>query len=161
MILHTQWDTTLIADAATGVKDFYSLKQIQTVVRPRSYPLLCQFLMKIIAINLVCACVKTSAEDDDFQSLSKGGERERVCVCFITLIIKMLCRYNSIFGCALLWDRTTTLISRLDEYSICYVMLCYIHPIASNNNERIVNMNGPNQGQILASIKLTWDKTCD
>ena len=39
-------------------------------------PLLCQFLMKIITvINLVCACIKTCAEDDDFQSLSKG-ERE-------------------------------------------------------------------------------------
>ena len=37
----------------------------------------------IIVINLVCACVKTSAEDDDFQSLS-DGERESVCVCFIT-----------------------------------------------------------------------------
>ena len=35
--------------------------------------------MKIIlVINLVCMCVKTSAGDDDFQSLSKGGgERER------------------------------------------------------------------------------------
>ena len=76
MILHTQWDTTLIADAATGVEDFYSLKQIQTVIRSRSYPLLCQFLMNIIiVINLVCAYVKTSAEDDDFQSLS---QRERV-----------------------------------------------------------------------------------
>ena len=34
----------------------------------------------IIVINLVCACVKTSAEDDDFQSLSKRdreGGRER------------------------------------------------------------------------------------
>ena len=36
----------------------------------------------IIVINLVRACVKTSAEDDDFQSLSKGEggrgrERER------------------------------------------------------------------------------------
>ena len=63
---------SLIADAATGVEDFYSLKQIQTVVRPRSYPLLCQFLMKIIiVINNVCACVKTSAEDDDFQSFSR------------------------------------------------------------------------------------------
>ena len=82
----------MIADAATVVEDLYSLKQIQTVIRPRSYPLLCQFLMKIITvINLVCACVKTSAEDDDFQSLSKrdreggrergGRERERVCVC--------------------------------------------------------------------------------
>ena len=56
---------------------------IQTVGRPGSYPLLCQFLTKIrIVINLVFACVKTSAEDDDFQSLSKG---ESVCVCFITL----------------------------------------------------------------------------
>ena len=52
------------------VEDFYSLKQIQTVIRPRSFPLLCQFLMKIIiVINLLCMCVKTSAEDDDFQSL--------------------------------------------------------------------------------------------
>ena len=61
------------------MEDFYSLKQIQIVIRPRSYPLLCQFLTKIIiVINLVCVCVKTSAEDDDFQSLSKGGrERER------------------------------------------------------------------------------------
>ena len=34
---------------------------------------LCQFLMKIIIIiNLVCECVKTFAEDDDFQRLSKG-----------------------------------------------------------------------------------------
>ena len=52
--------------------------------------------MKIITvINLVCACVKTSAEDDDdFQGLSKGererereGERERedVCVCLFNL----------------------------------------------------------------------------
>ena len=64
----------MIADAATGVEDFDSLKQIQTFIRPRSYPLLCQFLTKIIiVINLVYSCVKTSAEDDDFQSLSKGG----------------------------------------------------------------------------------------
>ena len=77
MILHTLRDTTLIAEAATEVEDFYFLKQIQTVIRPRSYPLLSQFLMKtIIIINRVCACVKTSAEDDDFQSISKG-ERER------------------------------------------------------------------------------------
>ena len=66
----------MIADAATGVEDFYSLKQIQTVIRPRSYPLLCQFLMKMIkVINLVCACVKTSAEDDVFR-------RERECVLY-------------------------------------------------------------------------------
>ena len=59
-----------MADAATGVEDFYSLKQIQTVIRHRSYPLLGQIFMKIIiVINLVCACVKASAEDDHFQSL--------------------------------------------------------------------------------------------
>ena len=91
----------MIADAATEVEDVYSLKQIQTVIRPRSYLLLCQFLTKfIIVINLVCACVKTSAEDNDFQRLSKGerdrggggregererrGERESVCV-YLTL----------------------------------------------------------------------------
>ena len=38
----------------------------------------------------------------------------------------MLCTYNSIFGCALLWDQMTTLISHRDEWSImlCYVTLC-------------------------------------
>ena len=66
----------MTTDAATGVEEFYSLKQIQIVIRPRSYPLLCEFLMKItIVINLACACVKTSAEHDDFESLSKR-ERE-------------------------------------------------------------------------------------
>ena len=74
----------MIADAVTGVEDIYSLKQIQTVIRPRSYPRLCQFLTKImIVINLVCACVKTSAEDVDFQRLSER-ERETVCA-FISL----------------------------------------------------------------------------
>ena len=81
MILNTQWAITLIADAATGVEDFYSLKQMQTVTRPRSYPLLCQFLLKIIiVINIVCAYVQTSAEEDDFHSLSKGEGGESVCV---------------------------------------------------------------------------------
>ena len=62
-------------DSNRGVEDFYSLKQIQTVIRPRFYPLLCQVLTKMIkVIDLVCACVKTSAEDDDFQRLSKGEE---------------------------------------------------------------------------------------
>ena len=66
MILHTQWDTTLIA--ATGVEDFYLLKQIQTIIKPRFHPVLCKFLMKIITvIYSVRACVRTSAEDDDFQ----------------------------------------------------------------------------------------------
>ena len=32
MILHTQWDTTLIADIATGVEDFYFREQMQTIV---------------------------------------------------------------------------------------------------------------------------------
>ena len=83
MIVHIQWDTTLIADAATGAGDVYSLKQIQTVIRPRSYPLFCQFLIKIIiVINLLCMCVKTSAGNDDFQCLSNGG---RESVCFIAL----------------------------------------------------------------------------
>ena len=32
MTLHTQWDTTLIADVATGVEDFYFQEQIQSLV---------------------------------------------------------------------------------------------------------------------------------
>ena len=56
-------------------------KTTQTVIRPRSYPLLCQFLINIIiVIKFVCTCIKTSAEDDVFQSLSKA-EREREFVC--------------------------------------------------------------------------------
>ena len=39
----------------------------KTVIKPRFYPRLCQFWMKIIpVINWVCACVKTSVEDDNF-----------------------------------------------------------------------------------------------
>ena len=61
----------LIADAATGVEDFYSVKELQIVMKPRFHPLLCQFfLMKIIiVINPVCVCVGTSAEGDDFPRL--------------------------------------------------------------------------------------------
>ena len=74
MILHTQWDTTLIADASTGVEDFYSLKKNTNRHKASFLPsALSVFLTKIIiVINLVCSCVKTSAEDDDFQRLSKG-----------------------------------------------------------------------------------------
>ena len=42
-------------------------RTIQTVIMPRFYPRLYQFLMKIIrVINRVCACAKTSVEDDNF-----------------------------------------------------------------------------------------------
>ena len=50
---HPMIHTTLIADVASGVEDFYFREQMQTVI--------CQFLMKIIPIiNRVCACVKLS-----------------------------------------------------------------------------------------------------
>ena len=40
---------------------------IQTVTKPRFYPRCCPFLMTIIpVINCMCACVRTSAEDDNF-----------------------------------------------------------------------------------------------
>ena len=39
-----------IADVATGVEDFYFREQIQTVIKPRFYPRLGQFLMKIIPV---------------------------------------------------------------------------------------------------------------
>ena len=51
----------------TGVDDFYFHEQIQTIIKPCFYPRLCQILMKIIpVIKWVCACVKTSVEDDNF-----------------------------------------------------------------------------------------------
>ena len=54
----------LTADIATGVEDFYFREQIQTIIKPRFYPRLCQFLMKIVpVINSVCACVKTSVSN--------------------------------------------------------------------------------------------------
>ena len=36
--------------ATRGMKDFYFLEQIQTGTKPRFYPRLCQFLMKIIPV---------------------------------------------------------------------------------------------------------------
>ena len=41
--------------ATTGVEDFYFREQIQTVIKPRFYPRLCQFLMKIIPSLTECA----------------------------------------------------------------------------------------------------------
>ena len=52
----------------------------------------------------------------------------------------MLCMYNSVFGCALLWDRTTTLISRRDEQSI---MLCYW------SNFNITSVPGRKNGKLV------------
>ena len=52
-------------------------KTNQNVIKPCFHPLLYQFLMKsIIVINPVCTCAKMSAEDDDFQRLSKGKWRD-------------------------------------------------------------------------------------
>ena len=46
-------------------------EQTQTIIKPRFYLRLCQFLTKIIpVINCVCACVRTSPEDDNFP---RGG----------------------------------------------------------------------------------------
>lgn len=47
------WLLILIADTATGVVSFYSWRQNCCCV----YPLLCWFLMKIIIVINLCACV--------------------------------------------------------------------------------------------------------
>ena len=48
------------------------LSLYNNVIKPRFYPRLCQFLIKIRpVINWVCACVKTSVQDDNL--LSMGG----------------------------------------------------------------------------------------
>ena len=73
--------TALIADAATGVEEFYSREQIQTVIKLRFYPRLCQFLMKIIpVIKCVCACVRTSSEEDNCPR--EGGGRVYLTIFF-------------------------------------------------------------------------------
>ena len=40
----------LTADVETAVEDFCFREQIQTVIKPRFYPRLCQFLMKFIPV---------------------------------------------------------------------------------------------------------------
>ena len=57
------------------MEDFYSLKQIQTVIKPRFYSLPCQFLMKIkIVINPMCACVRIPAQNGTSKTLKGEGE---------------------------------------------------------------------------------------
>ena len=127
MILHTQWDTTLIVEAGTGVDDFHSLKQIQTVIRPRSYPRLCQFLMRIITVtSFVCTCVKTSAEDDDFQGLSKR-ERKRKRESFMTLYYwdAMSVQFNN-FNFPPEWIKYMLCCVMLFYVVLCCVMLCCV-----------------------------------
>ena len=64
----------MTADAKAGGNDFYFLKQIQIVIKPGVYPLLCQFLMKpIIVITPVCAFVRTSAEVMTFKGFQREG----------------------------------------------------------------------------------------
>ena len=46
---------------------------MQTIIKPRFYPQLCQFLMTIIpVINSVGACIRMSAEDDNFLREGEG-----------------------------------------------------------------------------------------
>ena len=46
----TLHDKRLSTDVAGVAEGFYFREQIQTVIKPRFYPRLCQFLMKIIPI---------------------------------------------------------------------------------------------------------------
>ena len=65
---------------------FYFREQIQTVIMLCFYPQLCQFLMKIIpVINWRRACIKMSAEDDNF--LREGWR----CVNLMIFIWELLC----------------------------------------------------------------------
>ena len=78
----------------------------------------------IIVINRVCACIKTSTEDDNFQSLSMGGgERERVCVfynfellrCYVCTIQFLVVLYYEI-------ERQFQFPTEINKV-LCYVML--------------------------------------
>ena len=58
-------------------EDFYFQEQMQAVIKPRFYPLLCQFLMEIIMVKTLTECAhaskrvsisteSVSVEDDNF-----------------------------------------------------------------------------------------------
>ena len=72
-----------------SVKLFKRLKKIPfmclgLVINPRFYPRLCKFLLYVI--NSVCACVRTSAEDDNFRRQGGG------CVYLLMLFnLRVLC----------------------------------------------------------------------
>ena len=46
---------------------------IQTIIKPCFYPRLCQFVMKIVpVINCMCACIRMSANVDNFPREGRG-----------------------------------------------------------------------------------------
>ena len=71
---YTPGETLLWYQTATGLEDFYFL-ETNTNSYNTSFLLsaLSIFDENMIVINPVCVCVSTSAEDYDFQRLSKGG----------------------------------------------------------------------------------------
>ena len=84
MIIHIQWDNTWTAETTTAMEDFL-LPEANTVLKPHFYPLLCQFLMKIITvITPVCTCIRISAEQEDFQRFLGWGVRMCVSNDFIS-----------------------------------------------------------------------------
>ena len=52
---------------------FVLARTYKPFIKPHFYPQLCQFLMTIIpVINSVCACIRMSAEDDNFPREGEG-----------------------------------------------------------------------------------------
>ena len=74
MILHIQWDTTLIAAIARGVEDFYTQKQ-----------------MKIISVgNCVYAWVRTSTGEYNFPR--EGGGCMSLMIWFSLRVFGLVCQ---------------------------------------------------------------------
>ena len=78
------------------MEDLYSREQIQTVLKPRFYPRLCQSSVKIITvINRVSACVRAYAENDHFPR--EFGDVFLMSL-FILSFYVVVCQYNIIAG---------------------------------------------------------------
>ena len=72
MILHTQWETTWIADAATGVADFSSLKKNTNHYKALFLPSALSVFNENYKSLTLCACATGPTEDDDFRREDGG-----------------------------------------------------------------------------------------
>ena len=93
----------MIADAATVVKELYSENKYKTVIKPRFYPRLLSVFNENynLVISRVCACVTTSAEDDNFP---RGEDGYNMILFNLLVFMFWFVRYKIIpgnFGLAL------------------------------------------------------------
>ena len=146
------WLLILIADTATGVVSFYSWRQNCCCV----YPLLCWFLMKIIIVINLCACVSGGLlritlkervamhEDDDSIELESSlfwsdrcniswvrlrrlRDRGGGVHVWMSFDLELLrCYLNTNFGCALMHEVEQQLKIPAGMNKVC-CYCCYVY----------------------------------